>query len=233
MGNSSAEPSPKSSRTGEPSRRTRTFCGFRSRCTTPASCAAWTARQSTTTRRTFSSRARARRSLRERRAVDEVHHEVRRLVLDAGVVHADDVRVREAREDLRFAAESLEQPSARRWERAGAASSRNGRRRARPRRRLPCRPGRGRGSRGSAPMVAGCVDAPSSGGRRSEASSAARIADSTLVAPRGVRAPRRPRASRPGSRSRRSRNSAARSSDDTSLTRGPLQLTPSRASARL
>ena len=86
------------------------FSGFRSRCTSPRSCAAETAEQtprSTCSTSEASSAAGPRETFAERAAVEQLHHEKRTAgAVDAEVVDPNDVRVREAGGGTRFVPES-------------------------------------------------------------------------------------------------------------------------------
>ena len=94
---------PKSSSLGDPSRFTRMFPGFKSRCTMFRSCAYWTAEQifKNRCRRSLAASELRVAILRDRLAVHVLHDEVRKsLVGGAAVDQARDVAVFEPGENL-------------------------------------------------------------------------------------------------------------------------------------
>ena len=103
---------PKSPSFSRPSRRSRRFCGFTSRWTRPAACAAASARAACAPeRRRLERRQRAAAGdqVGERLAVDVLHRDVRDAVGLADVEDLDDVRVRQPRGDPPLAEEARAQ----------------------------------------------------------------------------------------------------------------------------
>ena len=107
--------SPKSSTRATPSESTRMLLGFTSRWMTPRWCACWMASQTVVNMRTSGLETRPRPVLAQRdrggagvdrRALDELHHEVGPPVRSrAAVEHGDDVRMAEPRGEVDLALE--------------------------------------------------------------------------------------------------------------------------------
>ena len=102
---------PKSVTFARPSSSSSTFCGFTSRCTSPRSCAACSARPISIAYATASldrQRALAADAVLERLAAHVLEDDVGVALVLAGVDHHHDVRVRELRDGARLAPEPLE-----------------------------------------------------------------------------------------------------------------------------
>ena len=101
---------PKSPSLSTPSRRRRRLCGFTSRWTSPAACAAASARRlHAESRGLVGTDGAARDRAGERLAVDVLHRDVRASVSLADVEHPHDVRMRQPRGEASLAQEARTQ----------------------------------------------------------------------------------------------------------------------------